>query len=254
MQKIILFKTTTSDDSENSFETLLTKENFQVFSIKTLEFEFLNLQELKTCLDEPVKYAGIIFTSPRCVTSVLKALNGDSLHDEWNTKKNYGVGPKTVECARAELNLECLGAQAGNANNLGDIIIRDFALPTSENIAANVSLPFLYPKGNLSKDSLKQKVQTHDVIVYETITNCNLEQELTATTDNFTIQIDYVVFFSPSGVKAVQPHFSKVNNEKLKVIAIGPTTEASLKEMNIPVHGTAEKPSAESLIALLKTF
>lgn len=86
-----------------------------------------------------------------------------------------------------------------------------------ENTATNVSLPFLYPKGNLSKDSLKQKVQTHDVIVYETITNCNLEQELTATTDNFTIQIDYVVFFSPSGVKAVQPHFSKVNNEKLKV-------------------------------------
>lgn len=65
--------------------------------------------------------------------------------------------------------------------------------------------PFLFPCGNLKKETLQVRLKEHNIIVdalmvYETKQNRNFITNFKQITEDFTKLPEYIVFFSPSGV------------------------------------------------------
>ncbi|MGI9175609.1 MAG: uroporphyrinogen-III synthase, partial [Rhodothermales bacterium] len=61
---------------------------------------------------------------------------------------------------------------------------------------------------------------------------------------------DWIVFFSPSGVEAVQ-RTSEMKTWKTRIAAIGPTTAVALQQAGQAVDVTAQAPSPEALVQAL---
>lgn len=119
---VLLLKAQKSHQEVDKYEELLVKEGYVVRAIKTLEFNFINLDGLRRELERPDEYSGLILTSPRCVDAVKLSLGGDKLAESWWEKCNYVVGNTTYDFALKELGLVCMGRESGNAGNLSAII------------------------------------------------------------------------------------------------------------------------------------
>lgn len=248
--KVILFKS--ESDAPDKFVEVLEKHNFNVQSIASIEFLFKNLDTLYEKLNKSECYEGIIFTSPRSIFATqqsLKTENDKVMMRVWNDKRNFTVGDSTYNLAKSILNVESKGSESGNAQMLSAFIVKYF----QEN---RLSKPFLFPCGNLKQDILEKNLKQHSinldhVEVYDTIPNKNLGNSIKEMTDQ---NIDYIVFFSPSGVKYSLP-FIRLHNmdlTKIKVIAIGPSTKLTLDQNMINCYAMCEKPSPESLLNVLK--
>lgn len=239
-------------ESETSdvYSELLEGNGFRAVFVPTLAFGFKQLDELRNKLLQPEKYAGIIFTSPRCVEAVREAMQSKDLPGAWKMLHNYAVGEVTHNLALASLQqLFTQGKQTGNASNLADFIVETFD--------GNKALPFLLPCGNLRTDTLLSKLTEEGFIldaceVYETIChpefNANFERALKQEEN-----IEYLAFFSPSGVNYTCDYLNKNNiqiNDK-KLVAIGPSTRRAMESRGLKVYRTAERPSVECLIKVL---
>ena len=140
--------------------------------------------------------------------------------------------------------------------------------------------PFLFPHGNLSSDSSQTKltnanISLDEILVYETLPNPKLKEELDAETNSFKSVPEFVVFFSPSGVRNTVKYFDNHSTEIkvramdkiihdfytpveknlrkiLQFIAIGPTTQKAMQDMGIKVYGAAKKPTPEDLLNILE--
>lgn len=135
--------------------------------------------------------------------------------------------------------------------------------------------PFLFPHGNLKTDTLKvelgkSNIDIEGVLVYDTLANPNIEKDFRVVTNDFTMFPEYVIFFSPSGVRSSIELFRKVPDciEKIKVkkiisidqsiltfryqfIAIGPVTESAMNEEDIKVTGVAANPNPNEVLKLI---
>lgn len=227
---VLLFKVPPSNNEDDFYEVMLVKENFNVKQVKTLDFEYKNLDTLKTKLKSPDEYSGIIFSSPRCVFGTKNALCDEKLDAKWKGKSNYVVGSTTHETAIKCLGIDCLGKESGNANNLAVIIIKgklhycstmhqdqivknmhtfnllQYLFVESQKTEGNCT--FLYPHGNLKLDILKNQLEPEgitldEVCVYDSITNPNIEKEFQKVTENLLEIPEFMVFFSPSAVKGI---------------------------------------------------
>ena len=100
---------------------------------------------------------------------------------------------------------------------------------------------------------MKQKIQLRPVISYETIPRKDISDAIAQLK---LITLEYVVFFSPSGVKNVYNILKKSIagfEDQTKVIAIGPTTAKTLTtEFDCQNVLVAEKPNAESVMNLIE--
>jgi uroporphyrinogen-III synthase len=253
MTKIVLFKS--ESDGGDIFLEQLEKNNFSVQSIRSIDFAFKNLDTLAARLKRPCDYEGIIFTSPRSIFATQHSLQSgdgaDNAMKSWSDKRNFTVGESTYNFAKNLLSLETSGKEAGNALNLSAIIVNEYS-------ANNLSKPFLFPCGNLKQDILEKNlnersIQLECVEVYETIPHPNLESAIKRLKEED--DIDFIVFFSPSGIKYSLPFAIHHNLElsKFKLIAIGPSTRRCLSDNNLKCYATCEKPSPESLLNVLKS-
>lgn len=84
--------------------------------------------------------------------------------------------------------------------------------------------PFLFPHGNLKADTLNLQlgeggIQIEGVLVYDTIANPNIVNEISNATNNLTSMSEYVVFFSPTGFRSSIEHLKRVpvDLNKIKV-------------------------------------
>uniref|UniRef100_T1H6K5 Uroporphyrinogen-III synthase n=1 Tax=Megaselia scalaris TaxID=36166 RepID=T1H6K5_MEGSC len=241
---VILLKSET--ESSDVYGRLLEANNFKAIFVPTLGFGFKKLDELKKKLEHPEKYAGIIFTSPRSVDAVRGALGEDP-----NARMlcNYSVGEVTHNLVMSTLNqLFTKGKETGNANNLSEFI--------KDGFDGNKSLPFLFPCGNLRTDTLITKLsecgfQLDAFEVYETICHPDLGENLKKALEEENVE--FMAFFSPSGVNCTYEYFQKNNlsfNGK-KLIAIGPSTRKCIEGKGLEVYSVAEKPTVDYLIKVL---
>jgi len=241
MPNVVLFKS--ESDGSDKFVQVLENSHFAIRSIGCLDFQFKNLQELNERLERADDYEGLIFTSPRAVSVVEKAA-AMSL-DAWCNKRNYSIGESTGGLVRELLKLESRGQQAGNAQNLADIIIQD----------GPASKPFLFPSGNLKQDILEKtlnekSIQVTAIEAYETVPHPELAAAIESLKNE---RINFIVFFSPSGIKFTLPIITAAQLElsNIKLIAIGPSTKRAMDENNLKCHRVCTKPSPESLLEAL---
>jgi len=63
-----------------------------------------------------------------------------------------------------------------------------------------------------------------------------------------------IIFFSPSGFRAVLELIPKQLFNKTHIFAIGPTTGSAIKEAGYILSGVCEKPKPESMIDMIDKF
>uniref|UniRef100_A0A2M4AX44 Uroporphyrinogen-III synthase n=1 Tax=Anopheles triannulatus TaxID=58253 RepID=A0A2M4AX44_9DIPT len=256
MRNVVVILKSESENTDN-YGALLEKHGYEPVFIPTLEFSFQRLDVLRDRLLSPYKYSGLIFTSPRSITAVRDALQGQKLKDDWKTLENYCVGETSRDLIQRTLDLDTKGQHSGNASNLADFIKTDLYNKT-------VTLPFLFPCGNLKQDVLQNKLSEYgysldSVEVYETVPHRDLESNLLALFRSETEEprgdrrIDSLLFFSPSGINYCAHVFEKhrISLAGKKIIAIGPSTKKAIENKGIQVHRTAEKPSPDYVIGAL---
>ncbi|XP_057376276.1 uroporphyrinogen-III synthase-like [Daphnia carinata] len=246
---VALFKSMDENSlNDDRYLTLLEENNFTVSLVPTLSFEY-RTENLRERLQQPHKYSGIIFTSPRSAESVSQAMA--DLPCAWKEMRHYCVGIKTGETAINLLGLKNLvGQTCGNAVNLSSLIVEDFQ-------KGCIPLPLLFPCSSLKLDTLPRTLAEHNVpfdIVnsYMTVPHPQLR--------DFVMQLcqkkpDYLVFFSPSGVSFSLPHLKECGLiANAKNISIGNTTAHALEEAKVGVSRICNKPTPEDLIIALNSL
>ncbi|XP_055852807.1 uroporphyrinogen-III synthase [Episyrphus balteatus] len=236
-------------DSTDTYAQLLRENNFNAIFVPTLGFGFKKLDELRQKLINAEQYAGVIFTSPRCIEAVIEALQQREMPKSWHLLHNFSVGEVTHNLAMTRLQqLFTRGKETGNASALADFIIETFD--------GDKEKPFLLPCGNLRTDILLSKLGVNGFLVdavevYETICHPELGETLDRALKEENVE--FLAFFSPSGVNCTVDHFAKNNLsfEGKKLIAIGPSTRKCIEERGLTVYRTAERPSVEYLIKVL---
>ncbi|XP_053695616.1 uroporphyrinogen-III synthase [Sabethes cyaneus] len=247
MRKVVILKS--ENDNSDVYSALLQKNGFEPVFVPTLDFCFKNLDVLRDRLLSPYKYSGLIFTSPRSISAVRDALGGQRLKDDWKTLENYCVGETSHDLVLRTLELETKGQQSGNASNLADLMKTDLYNKT-------ITLPFLFPCGNLKQDVLQNKLSEYgysidSVEVYETIPHKDLDRNLREAFDSGAP--DFLMFFSPSGINYCSAVFErhKLDLTGSRIVAIGPSTKKAIENKGYTVHRTAEKPSPEYVVSAL---
>jgi uroporphyrinogen-III synthase len=136
------------------------------------------------------------------------------------------------------------GADAGDAAAL------------AEQIAAAVSAgPLLFLCGNRRRDTLPNRLREADlafdeVVVYETRTR----RDLTLPASPESPGSLWLVFFSPSGLEAVEqaPSVDPGQLHDARIAAIGPTTGGALEKAGWAVEAVAAEPSPEALLDAIR--
>lgn len=248
MPSVVLFKS--ESNGPDKFRSALENAGFSVHSINCLEFRFKNAESLKEKLMHPEKYEGIIFTSQRAVEGTSHAIDNEPKRIlNWIGKNNFCVGESTSELCKSLLKLDPEGKDTGNAQNLAALIIGRCTNTLGQRKV------FLFPSGNLKQDVLetsllKYQIELEVVELYETVVHSMLDVSIAALNH---VKINYIVFFSPSGVNFVHRFLvdSNLDLEHTKIVAIGPATRKALEDLNLNCHFMCTKPTPESLLETL---
>ena len=180
-------------------------------------------------------YSGLVWTSIRGVQAMQEHAMEPELLAKWKNKPIYVVGPATKRAIES-LGLSATGEDTGNAEALAHFIVQHHT--DTEN-------PLLFICGSSRRDELPSILQSSPIsleecVVYHTHATAptNLEQRETP---------DVVVFFSPSGVHALQVAWPS-QWEGAGIVSIGPRTTEALKDARREVVATSKHPTAESLL------
>lgn len=213
----------------------LERVGFRAICVPVLQFAFRDLASLRALLEQPQAYGGLILTSPRAVEALAEALGG-ALPAGWTGKPAFAVGPRTAEAARA-LGLTVQSEEAGDADALADIIIAQYQ-----------GAPLLFLCGSRRRDVLPSRLAAagmplREVVVYET--------HLRDLDFGGVPAPDWLVFFSPSGVEAIE-QARGIELHAPRIAAIGATTAAALSEAGFDVAAVAASPTPEALAEALR--
>ncbi|XP_014212543.1 uroporphyrinogen-III synthase-like [Copidosoma floridanum] len=252
-KNIILCTSSSSetDSKESHYKTCLSEINVDCKVLEVLDFEFVNLDELKSRLLDSDSYSGLILTSPRTVIALnLVKTNNQSSFEPWEEKLSFCIGPSTEMIAKKQLGLKnVLGTESGNAKNLANFIIK-----TMTNY---LDKPLLLPCSEIAKNTIPKMLSdagmiVEKLVVYKTKAKDGLEEALHKTLGKLP---DVLVFFSPSVVETMINVLQNAKHvlEKSKIIAIGPVTNEALLNARIRVDGVSEKPEPEALVKVIKT-
>jgi uroporphyrinogen-III synthase len=229
----------------------LTTSGFKIQFLPILEFEYENLESLNNKLLS-FQFYGIIFTSSRAVLS-LSQLQSSTLDGILQSREFFFVGKTTKDLFQARFptisSSHCHGEESGNATNLAEFIV-EFSKKFQ------MKQPLLFLCGNKRRDELpnlltREKINFEEIVVYKSKTNtADIEKMICSS-----ICVDYIVFFSPSGVEA----FTELENWKDKLLtskigAIGPTTADALTQRLRKPDFTCVSPTPEALLIALQQF
>ena len=235
--EVVLLRSADAEAPDRYLEAC-RQAGLEVVCEPVLAFKFPRQDRLRARLDSSDPYAGLIATSPRAVTALVRVFSGhEAIAQGWRDRPAYAVGPKTAARFRA-VGLQPQGADTGTAESLAARIIAD---------APNA--PLLFLSGNRRREALPEALRAAEVsfdelTVYETHARSDLH--LPAPED-----ARWLVFFSPSGLDAVR-QAGDVGVGGYRIAAIGPTTAQALEAEGHSVEAVAEEPSPEGLVTALR--
>jgi len=222
----------------DKFSSLLTENDFEVVNfpaIQTLPIE--DFGELAEKIENLKSYDGLFFTSPKAAEVFLQ--NFENKENDFRGKV-YVLGNRT-KLLFEHTNLEIVFR--GDANTAEEFINsfdgREFA-----------NKKFLFLRGDKSLRTipklLKEQSIVDEIVVYRTIENAideTLKNEIGERLSKN--KIDWICFFSPSGVESFVETFSKFSLNDIKIAAIGTTTAKKVAENNLKVEFISSKANAE---------
>lgn len=215
------------------YEQALEVAGFRSVSVPVLRFKFVNQDALVAALATPATFAGLILTSPRSVSALAQVWSRETGEQAaWRRKPVFVVGPRTAESVR-HLGLKPVGEETGQAASLVERISHQ-----------SFSAPLLFLSGNRRRDELPYHLSitgtsVQEICVYET----HVRKELALDT---LPPFDWLVFFSPSGVEAVQR--SGFDVRSIHKAAIGPTTAEAIAAAGWQVAAIASAPTPHALV------
>lgn len=222
----------------DKFSALLKESGFEMINfpaIQTLPVE--DLSELEEKLKTLEKYDGLFFTSPQAA---------EVFRQSFANKANEFGGKVYVLGNRTRLLFE-------NANfefvfrekvNTAEELINSFE--TSEFAGKK----FLFLRGDKSLRAipllLKGIAEVDEIIVYRTVENSIDENLINEIREKFRRRaIDWICFFSPSGIESFMKTFVEFSLNEIKIAAIGATTAKKAAEKKLKVEFISPKASAE---------
>lgn len=199
----------------------------------------------------------VIITSHRAVEAVNAQLEklDEIAKTALRSKPMYTVGPATAKVLREAGYTDIRGAdRAGNGSILSDIILEDFKDSRERKL--------VFFTGETRKDIIPRKIAANSDLllvekaVYKTDSLENITEVFNQAWSeaSSTDTRPWVVFFSPSGTEAVISHLDSLNRDHYRIASIGPTTEEYLASKGFKSDHTADKPTAQSLLAGLSNF
>lgn len=230
---VVLLRSAREDDP---YERALREAGFTAACEPVLSFSFVRQDELRRHVQRVDRFGGLVCTSPRAVEALRLAMASvPGVAEAWVQRPAFAVGPRTAEVLR-QLGLAAEGEEAGDATELADYII-----------AQAPGRPLLFLSGNRRRDALpgalsRASVPFVELTVYETQVRTDLELRGSVA--------DWLVFFSPSGLEAVE-RAGGAPWDVLRLAAIGPTTAGALREAGRRVDAVAEAPEPAALVRAL---
>ena len=225
-----------SSGPEDAYARALHAVGYEVVQVPVLSFTFAQPGRLRSFLETPEAFGGLICTSPRAVQAMTEAAS-EAMLPPWRVKRTFAVGPATAE-AVAALGLSPETPLAGTAEVLAEQIIQ----------APPAPLPLLFLCGNRRREVLPAMltaagVAWQELQVYQTHvqTDVSLPEGPSPA---------WVVSFSPSGVPALQALLSEAPDAR--IATIGPTTATAVQKRGLTVSAVAETPSPKGLVAALQ--
>jgi uroporphyrinogen-III synthase len=162
----------------------------------------------------------------------------------------YTVGPATA-LAITKLEFSTIvGADTGNGTLLANLIVQTFSQEEEGSLAR---LPLLFLVGDKRREIIPQRLAENQIpltelTVYETTVAASFETDLDKVlADKADGDVEWVIFFSPTGVEIA---FNKLNKlGSVKLATIGPTTEEYLrKEWGVIPDMVSKKPEPISMV------
>ena len=241
------------EGAEDRYVRALAERGFRAVCRPVLRFVFagdgdFEGDDVRACLWQPNRYAGLILTSPRAAQALTDALRErPTLTGSWRSKPVFAVGPKTAAALRGG-GLDPQGEESGRAEALGAVIASTLKTPAGTAPAR----PLLFLCGNRRRAALPRQLRRSNIpyeerVVYETHLRTGPWLQGERPHEG---RPAWAVFFSPSGVKAVQRSQESGWDEVGKA-AIGPTTAGALRDVGWAPEAVARTPSPHALAAAL---
>lgn len=179
--------------------------------VDVLTFEYVNTQALHTAFTNFDAYSGILVTSPRGAIAIVNAVQALQRHEHENEGAVqyqqvleqlrkfpiYSVGRATSRELDV-LGITCLGDESGSAELLAEHLHKEGVLSEESK-----TKPMLFTCGEKRSDVLPESFRQRglpfeELVVYKScaVSNIQLPEDCT--------QPQWVVFFSPSGLKAMK--------------------------------------------------
>jgi len=214
--------------AENGFETI----NFP--AIQTLPIE--DFSELGEKLAGLENYDGLFLTSPKAAKVFLH--NFDNVENVFRGKV-YVLGNRT-KALFENANFETVFREEANT-------AEEFINSFDESEFAGKK--FLFLKGDKSlraiPELLKDRAMIDEIVVYRTIESSideTLKNEISARfSEN---KIDWICFFSPSGIESFTKTFGEFSLNEIKIAVIGATTAKKAADVNLKVEFVSPKANA----------
>jgi uroporphyrinogen-III synthase len=233
-----------SADEPDRYLSAFQRADMRAVCEPVLTFAFPNQEQLANHLEDADRYAALVATSPRVGTALDQLFSArDPLAARWRGEPAFAVGPKTVGRLQ-EAGLVPRGGDAGDAAALAEQITE-----------APLSGPLLFLSGNRRRDTLPNRLREaglafDELVVYETRPRRDLALPLSRPPS----ESPWLVFFSPSGLEAVEqaPSVDPDQLHDYRIAAIGPTTAGALEGAGWSVAAVASEPSPDGLVEALR--
>ncbi|KAM9978274.1 hypothetical protein ACTFIY_012025 [Dictyostelium cf. discoideum] len=267
------------------------KYNTEFIKVLVIDYQYDNLKLLYDPNgNSDIEYFGIIFTSSNSIKSIdsfLSSFEKENIINNNNRESQnffnnilkfkhiYIIGETSCNLFKKVFGKwisQNLIVVESNATDLAKRITLDYNNEFKEN---NNNKALLYFCGNQRREELplylkNNNIQLKELVTYQSQTSDDSINDILnlikRVLQSNKMEIYWLVFFSPSGVDFVLETIdnqssalslsrtSIFNNNKIKVAAIGKTTENCLKTHNIKVDIVSPFPNAESLFSAISNY
>lgn len=216
------------------FSSLLSKNGFEVVNFPVIQtLPITEFGELNEKIDNLKSYDGLFFTSPKAAEVFLQ----NFANKENNFRGKVYVLGNRAKLLFADKNFEIVFRADANT-------AEEFVNSFDENEFAGKKLLFLRGDKSLRvvPELLKDQATVDEVVVYRTIETAIDETLKNEIGEKFSKnEIDWIVFFSPSGIESFVKTFGGFPIDNIKIAAIGLTTAGKAVENNLKVEFVSSK-------------